>query len=203
MLTPRAHACADVHAVHARLRALLGRACAAGKSMGCLEERALLGRACAGGKGVRCSQSLRRLVITVHRKQEQAEKTRMDTHHGKMLVRNEEQERLRKVALSRARAVECHEAAARAKEEMLLRKQIEVQNQDRISQIAIVQAKNSLLLNNQKKRRSQFESRYVSTRAAASFEASDFRNYYMMDESADKEIAHANKSLFNHEVSHV
>ena len=136
-------------------------------------------------------------MITVHRKQEQAEKTRMDTHHGKMLVRNEEQERLRKVALSRARAVECHEAAARAKEEMLLRKQIEVQNQDRISQIAIVQAKNSLLLNNQKKRRSQFESRYVSTRAAASFEASDFRNYYMMDESADKEIAHANKSLFN------
>ena len=116
---------------------------------------------------------------------------------GEEQKKRDEAQRLRKVAQSRARIVESHAACARAKEEMLLKKQIEVQQIDRMAEITIAAAKSDLLRQNQMKRQEQFASRYVTQTAAASFDSSTFRHYYMMDKDAEKAIAQANARLFH------
>jgi Rps23 Pro-64 3,4-dihydroxylase Tpa1-like proline 4-hydroxylase len=118
----------------------------------------------------------------VSRNRLQAQQTRDDLAYGKEQIEHEKQERMRKVAASRAKTLEAHGAASRAKEEMLLRRQIEAQKAERLSEIHSAQAKNALLRNNQMKRQQQFASRYVSTEAAATFEASSIKRYYAMDE---------------------
>lgn len=127
----------------------------------------------------------------------QAEECRLEALKGKNFKMREEQERLRKVAASRARSLESHAAAARAKEEMLLKKQIEAQDFDRVAEITIASAKNDVLRSNQMRRQQQFASRYVSQEAAQSFDGSTFRHYYMMDKEAEKAITASNNTLFS------
>lgn len=128
-------------------------------------------------------------------KRKQAEETRLEVARGKALARREEQERLRKVAASRERAQAWHNSATKAKEEMLLKKQAMGQKHDRTAEIRVAQAKNALLRDNQLKRQQQFSHRYVGAGEAASYESSQFRNYYMMDGQADKQFAQANAEL--------
>lgn len=129
-------------------------------------------------------------------KRQQADEKRITAAQGKALKHAEEQERLRKMAASRARTLETHQNAALAKEEMLRLKREEGQRADRSAGAMVSAAKNTLLHTNQQKRLEQFTSRFVSAESAALFDSSQFRHYYQMDQAAEDEIAASNTALF-------
>ena len=129
-------------------------------------------------------------------KRTQAEEKRLAYERGKAQRQLEEEERMRRVAKTRAQTMAAHAAAARAKEEMLLRKQEEGAQADRTANLLIMEERAMHLRENQHRRLSQFSSRYVGSTQAEMFDSSQFRHYYMMDKAAEQEIAHANSELF-------
>ena len=124
-----------------------------------------------------------------------AEEKRAEHARRQLLLKESEEERLRKVAKTKARSQTIRANAGRARQELARAKQEEIAKQERLSQERIAKAKECMLRENQEKRRAIFSSRFVSREEAQGFAGSTFQKLYTMDDVADAEIDAANADI--------
>ena len=128
-------------------------------------------------------------------KVQEAQEKRIHSHEGHANFDLHERDYMARASAAKAFAVASRSNAARAKEELVLRKTREVQAEQRQAAWEVARNRERVLQANRMKRQAVFASRYASRTAALEYSGTTFQKLYMMDDAADEQIDAENQEI--------